>query len=65
MEPFPTGVGTILMDVPVDSPNEPVVSRSETCLSCHDGSVVDSRRRVWMDHGHLTGVTPAGNSPRT
>ncbi len=43
---------------PVESPANPVVAQSGTCLSCHDGSVVDSRRRIWNEHGHATGVTP-------
>ncbi len=44
----------LLMDKPADS----LVSESETCLGCHDGSVADSRRRVWLEHGHQTGITP-------
>ena len=28
------------------------------CLGCHDGSVGDSRRTVWVEHGHLRGITP-------
>lgn len=42
----------------VDPPTEPVVARDETCLGCHDGSVDDSRRRVWLEHGHQTGIAP-------
>lgn len=40
-------------------PEKPVVAASETCLGCHDGSVDDSRRMVWHDHGHRTGVAPS------
>jgi predicted CXXCH cytochrome family protein len=58
MEPFSRNEGTPLMEPPVNSPAEPAVSRAETCLSCHDGSVIDSRRKVWFEHGHRTGVEP-------
>ena len=61
IEPFSKGVGTILMDAPAKSQDEPVVSRSEACLSCHDGSVADSRRRVWEEHGHLTNIMPSNS----
>jgi predicted CXXCH cytochrome family protein len=39
-------------------PPESIVSEGETCLGCHDGSVADDRRRVWVEHGHRTGVAP-------
>jgi predicted CXXCH cytochrome family protein len=42
----------------IDRPSEPVEAKSETCLGCHDGSMEDSRRRVWLDHGHKLGVEP-------
>lgn len=58
MPQFDEGRGTRLMEAPDSPANDPLVSRSAACLSCHDGSVVDSRRRVWQDHGHLTGVEP-------
>ena len=35
--------------------DQPYVSREETCLSCHDGAVVDSRRTVWNMFGHPIG----------
>ncbi len=47
-----------MMVLPPAHADEPIVSRGWMCLSCHDGSVVDSRRRVWVEHGHQTGVTP-------
>lgn len=56
--PFSEGRGTELLDVPADPPSHPAVSRSEVCLNCHDASVGDSRRRVWVDHGHRTGMAP-------
>jgi predicted CXXCH cytochrome family protein len=43
---------------PAQIPEEPYVASSEACLSCHDGTIVDSRQRVWSEHGHTTGVTP-------
>ncbi|MGE5611434.1 MAG: cytochrome c3 family protein [Bacillota bacterium] len=49
--------GAILL---IDRPEKPAVANSETCLGCHDGSVADSRLRVWHDHGHKTGITPSG-----
>lgn len=42
----------------IDPPDKPVVASSETCLGCHDGSVADSRQRVWLEHGHKTGIRP-------
>lgn len=58
MSPLDEGRGTELVDVPPNPPQHPYVSRSEACRSCHDGSVVDSRRRVWLEHGHGTGIAP-------
>ena len=34
---------------------QPYVSREETCLSCHDGAIMDSRRTVWDRFGHPVG----------
>jgi len=42
----------------IEQPIEEVAARQQTCLGCHDGSVADSRRRVWLEHGHATGVKP-------
>jgi predicted CXXCH cytochrome family protein len=42
----------------IDRPAIDVVSAGETCLGCHDGSVADSRRRVWVAHGHRVGAKP-------
>ncbi len=58
MEPVASGRATALMDVPEHTPELPLASRSDMCLSCHDGSVMDSRRQVWQEHGHLTGTQP-------
>ncbi len=46
---------------PAQSTAEPYVSRAESCLSCHDGSIVDSRRHVWLEHGHSVGQTPSAD----
>ena len=61
MPPFNSGGATALMNAPPSLPDESYVSRSENCLSCHDGSMVDSRRRVWEEHGHQTGMVPPPN----
>ena len=36
-----------------------VVGSKEMCLSCHDGSVRDSRDRICNDPGHQVGVAPS------
>lgn len=56
--PLVEGRRTDIMAVPDNPPEYPLVSRPESCLSCHDGSVSDSRRRVWVEHGHRSGVAP-------
>ena len=58
MEPLVRGMATALLEPPLNPRDWPSASRAERCLSCHDGSVVDSRRRVWVDHGHREGVAP-------
>lgn len=58
MPEFAGGRATRLMAAPASTDEQPAVSRAETCMSCHDGSVVDSRSRVWRDHSHRGGVTP-------
>lgn len=49
---------TTIMSLPEHGPDDPVVSQNDMCLSCHDGSVADSRRQVWREHGHQTGMVP-------
>ncbi len=56
--PLSRGVGTVIADPPANSEQEPAVSRAGTCLSCHDGSIADSRKKVWQLHGHATGMLP-------
>jgi predicted CXXCH cytochrome family protein len=58
LQSFAQGRGTVLLDFPVPSVEQPPASRSEMCLSCHDGTVADSRRRIWLEHGHGTGILP-------
>src|ERR1041384_3737729 len=58
LPPFSEGRDSGLMARPAGSADDPVVARGETCLSCHNGSVADSRQRVWEKHGHRTGITP-------
>lgn len=57
LPPFAQGRDSSLAARPAAG-DEPVASRSEICLSCHDGTVADSRHRVWAEHGHQTGVVP-------
>ncbi len=58
IEPLNRGEATALLAPPTSRPELPHVSTGPMCLSCHGGQVVDSRRRVWVEHGHRTGVTP-------
>ncbi len=63
MSPLIHGRGTELIDVPDNPPEHPLVSRAATCRTCHDGTVVDSRRRVWVEHGHREGLAPPAGMP--
>ncbi|MCB9858026.1 MAG: cytochrome c3 family protein [Phycisphaerales bacterium] len=58
IEPIASGEATPIMDVPAVIEESPFASRANVCLSCHDSSVVDSRHRVWDEHGHQTGISP-------
>jgi predicted CXXCH cytochrome family protein len=51
---FKESAGIVLLE----APQKPLVAESDTCLGCHDGSVSDSRRQVWLEHGHRTGIEP-------
>ena len=51
---LPTGIAL----VPPSAPDQPPASREAACFSCHDGSVEDSRRPVWLEHGHSSDVLP-------
>ncbi len=52
------GLPTAIALVPPVHPDQPPASREEACFSCHDGSVEDSRRPVWLEHGHRSDVEP-------
>lgn len=52
------GLSTELVSPPPNSEQQPYVSRPESCLSCHDGAVMDSRRAVWNMHGHTVNEAP-------
>jgi hypothetical protein len=52
------GLSTELVSPPANSDAQPYVSRPESCLSCHDGAVMDSRRTVWTLHGHPLDQAP-------
>jgi len=58
MAPLASGQATELVAVLENPPQYPLVSRAAACRSCHDGTVVDSRRRVWVEHSHREGLTP-------
>lgn len=58
MAEFTEGRDNLLLPPPQPSPDDPPVSQAWMCLSCHDGSVADSRRMVWEQHGHRTGTVP-------
>ncbi|MGD0464321.1 MAG: cytochrome c3 family protein [Tepidisphaeraceae bacterium] len=47
--------GAVLL---MDKPTVSMASRETTCLGCHDGSVRDSRKKVWQEQSHKTGVKP-------
>ncbi|MFO0840376.1 MAG: cytochrome c3 family protein [Phycisphaerae bacterium] len=61
LQPLAEGRSTELIVPPKSTPDQPAVSLQTSCLSCHDGSVGDARRRVWLQHGHRTGVEPPDN----
>ncbi len=42
-------------------PKEKKVASPEMCLSCHDGSIADSRNSVFHGPGHRSGIVPSKN----
>jgi hypothetical protein len=54
--------GRALVAPPRDSLDDPYVSRNSSCLSCHNGTVLDSREKVWRPSGHPLGPMPDGMS---
>ncbi len=55
MEQFVAGHGTKLVEYQV----EDVAGDELMCFSCHDGSIDDSRTKVWVGGIHKTGVKPS------
>jgi predicted CXXCH cytochrome family protein len=53
-EPFDRPAAKLL----IDRPTKPQAADPDACLGCHDGSVADSRRSVWVEHGHRVGQKP-------
>ena len=51
---FIQGRGTELVEYQA----EKVVATPDMCFSCHDGSIMDSRKRMVAGKGHKTGVAP-------
>jgi predicted CXXCH cytochrome family protein len=47
--------GAVLL---IDRPARPQAAVEEMCRGCHDGSVGDSRREVWLEHGHRVNEKP-------
>jgi predicted CXXCH cytochrome family protein len=47
--------GAVLL---IDKPASPAAADEATCRGCHDGSVGDSRREVWLEHGHRVNTPP-------
>jgi predicted CXXCH cytochrome family protein len=47
--------GAVLL---MDRPTRPAAAAEETCRGCHDGAVGDSRRGVWLEHGHRMNDPP-------
>ncbi|MCK5254844.1 MAG: hypothetical protein KAQ81_02390, partial [Deltaproteobacteria bacterium] len=43
----------------VPFPEESPVTLESRCFSCHDGSVMDDREKVFSDRGHKTGIKPS------
>lgn len=58
MEPFASGQGTELHAVPESTSQQPYSSTERSCVSCHDGTVIDSRRKVWVMQSHRSGIVP-------
>lgn len=42
----------------IEPPGRNIVREPDTCLGCHDASIDDSRRKVWLEHGHQTDIVP-------
>ncbi|BCO08304.1 cytochrome c [Desulfolithobacter dissulfuricans] len=55
IDQFVQGYGTVL--TPLET--EDVAGTELMCLSCHDGSTDDSRKKVWILDRHKTGIIPS------
>ncbi|MCF6353549.1 MAG: cytochrome c3 family protein [Candidatus Polarisedimenticolaceae bacterium] len=55
MDDFLEDKGNYLLEIP----DERAVSKEMMCYSCHDGSISDSRFRVWETNKHKAGVIPS------
>jgi hypothetical protein len=59
MPTYVDGLGpTALAPAPESTEEQPYVSTEQSCLSCHDGGVIDSRRAVWAMLSHSVGEAP-------
>ncbi len=52
--------GSHAKDYLLDFTEKKVVAEEMMCYSCHDGSIMDSRLRVWETSRHKEGTTPSG-----
>ncbi len=52
MPPLDEGIATALVAVPDNTDGESWAGREEACVSCHDGSVLDSRAHIWSGYAH-------------
>lgn len=61
VSPLDEGVATALTAVPEKKNGLSWAGTERACLSCHDGSVLDSRRHIWSGYAHPTkdAVIPA------
>lgn len=59
--PLDEGVATALVAVPEKKGGLSWAGTEKACLSCHDGSVLDSRKHIWSGYAHPTrdAVIPA------
>lgn len=58
MPHFSAGAATDIAAVPKSRTDEHYVASAKSCATCHDGSITDSRKKVWLEHGHNIGISP-------
>lgn len=56
LPPLDENIPTALTDVPPKRAGLSWVGTEDACISCHDGSVLDSRKHVWNAQGHPVDV---------